>query len=117
MTRIFRLVVHTIALCGFLVLLSGLAIGQTASLAGTVTDTRGAVVSEAEVTVKNTGTGLTRSARTSERGTFSVTNLPVGLYEITVSKTGFKVFRVSNAQVAVAQVLSLNPKLEPGVVT
>src|ERR1051326_7952525 len=93
------------------------ALAQTGSMSGTVSDQAGAVVPGAQVTVQNAGTGLTRTTTTSDGGTFSITDLPAGVYGISVSKDGFKAFKVANAQLTVAQALVLNPKLEPGVVT
>jgi hypothetical protein len=93
------------------------ALAQTGSVSGTVSDQAGAVITDAEVTVQNTGTGLKRMTTTSDSGTFTLTELPAGIYEIDVNKAGFKAFKVSNAQVTVGQPLTVNPKLEPGVVT
>ncbi|HEY6182044.1 MAG TPA: TonB-dependent receptor [Terriglobales bacterium] len=93
------------------------ALAQTGSISGTVSDQAGAVISGAQVTVVNAGTGLTRTTTTSDSGTFNLTELPAGMYEVAVSKDGFKAFKVTNAQVTVAQALTVNPKLEPGVVT
>ena len=81
------------ALCALSVVLSGAGIGYaqytTASLAGTVSDPSGAAVSDARVTVENLETGLQKSTQTGTRGTFSLTALPVGRYQIAVEKQGF----------------------------
>ncbi|HSS95876.1 MAG TPA: carboxypeptidase-like regulatory domain-containing protein, partial [Terriglobales bacterium] len=106
------------AVLSFLVLFGSLtAFAQTGSISGTVSDQAGAVITGAQVTVTNAGTGLTRVTTTSDTGTFSVTELPVGVYSIAVAKEGFKTFRVPTAQITVSQTLGVNPKLEPGVVT
>ena len=58
-------------------------------LTGKVTDPSGAVVAAANVEVKNTDTGMTRSTMTDAQGRFEVPALPVGNYEITVNKERF----------------------------
>ena len=51
---------------------------------GTVTDPSGAVIGGAKVTVKNTGTGLVRSTQTSADGSYSLPELPIGTYNVTL---------------------------------
>src|SRR5260370_39173986 len=73
-------------------LASGNAFAQaTASgtIQGTVTDKSGAVVSGAQVVAKNKGTDLQRTSTTSDTGYYRFELLPVGIYTVTVSKTGF----------------------------
>ena len=90
---------------------------QTATIGGTVTDSAGLVVTGAEVNAKNLATAEKHTVTTSGTGTFSIPSLPVGKYEVTVTKQGFKTFHVPNAEVVVGQILSMGVKLEPGVVT
>src|ERR1035437_4032304 len=72
-------------------LLAGTVWAQvTASITGTVKDTSGAVVPSAAVTVKNLESGLTRTAETDANGSYSLPSLPVGQYEVTGEKAGFK---------------------------
>ena len=63
--------------------------GSTASILGTVSDTSGAPIAEAEVRVKNVGTGLTQTFRTDAQGRFNVPDLGVGSYEAQASEGGF----------------------------
>jgi Carboxypeptidase regulatory-like domain len=67
--------------------LSAQVVGAT--LSGTVTDTSGGVVPNAEVTAKNVSNGITRTATTNGSGLFTVPNLQPGPYEITVAAGGF----------------------------
>jgi hypothetical protein len=118
MTRHFRLVVR--CLLGWtLVLLTGsaLSVAQTGGIAGTVTDTAGAVVQGAEITVRDLSSNATRTVHSSGTGTYSITNLPPDDYEIVAKKASFKVFRVPSITLTVAQVLTVNVRLEPGTVT
>src|SRR5437762_6374722 len=60
------------------------------SIVGTVTDPTSAVVSKATVTVTNTSTGLSREAAADETGYYSISNLPQGTYDLSVSSAGFR---------------------------
>jgi len=60
-----------------------------AGLLGTVTDPSHAVISGATVTVKNASTGASRSTTTDSAGQYQVLSLPVGDYEIHVTRAGF----------------------------
>jgi hypothetical protein len=57
---------------------------------GTVTDPNGAVIPGAEVTVTSPDTGLTRTLMTDDSGTYSVSELPIGVYRVIVKKSGFQ---------------------------
>jgi len=96
---------------------SVLAFAQTGSISGTVTDSAGAVVQGAQVTVKNTGINVSRTTSSGGSGTYSVTDLAVGTYEISVAKDGFKTFVVPGIQLTVAQGLTVNARLELGAVS
>ncbi len=64
-----------------------------AILEGTVSDSSGAVVPDAEVTLGNAETGQMRVARTDAQGFFRAAELPAGAYEIRVSHAGFAPYR------------------------
>lgn len=61
------------------------------SLDGTVYDINNAVVPGAKVTIKNSGTGLSRSLITNEEGRWRAAVLPLGNYEVTAEKEGFAI--------------------------
>jgi hypothetical protein len=61
----------------------------SANLAGTVTDSSGAVVSATTITAKNTDTGLTRNTVSDSAGHYQLFSLPLGPYEVHASRTGF----------------------------
>jgi Carboxypeptidase regulatory-like domain len=104
--------------CIILALLGSLvAIAQTGSIQGTVTDKTGAVIDGASVTVTSLDTKATRVVTTSGTGAYTVPNLPAGHYEIVIKKEGFRTFKVAAAEVTVAQVLAANAQLEPGAVS
>ncbi len=61
----------------------------TGTISGTVFDKSGAVAPDTQVTVTNSGTGLTRRVRTGDSGQFVVNLLPVGVYDVVAEKSGF----------------------------
>ena len=94
--------------------LSYLSIAQTGSIAGTVTDATGAVIPGANVTARNTATNEAHSTTSGASGSYSLPNLSVGPYEITVKKEGFKVFHLPSIELTVAQAFTVDPKLVAG---
>jgi len=62
----------------------------TAQIKGTVTDQSRAAVPSAILTVKNSETGVSRSTVTASDGTYLLPSLPVGVYQVTASKSGFQ---------------------------
>ena len=87
------------------------------TILGTVTDPSGAVVAGAKVTVKNTGTGLERSTETSGDGSYSVPELPIGTYNVTVSQSGFQTFVAKGVSVDVATERRVDSILKTGEVS
>ena len=72
------------------------------TILGTVTDSTGASIAGAAVAVKNVNTGLSRTVTTSDDGTYSVPELPIGTYSVTVEKAGFQAGVVTGLQVEVS---------------
>ena len=72
----------------------------TADVVGRVTDSTGAVVPGAQVTLTNLGTNIARSAVADERGDYVVNLLPIGRYSVRVEVAGFKTFSVELTLVA-----------------
>lgn len=86
----------------------------TGSLLGTVRDQSGAVLSSAQVKVTNAGTNQVRQAITDDRGAYVLTALPVGIYTIEVTFTGFKQSAISNVILQVDQQARVDFTLEVG---
>jgi hypothetical protein len=90
-----------------------LAQGQLGTISGTVTDAQGAVVAGATVEATNIATGDKRTATTSDNGNYSLPNLTVALYNVTVNASGFAPSTVKDVKVSVAfnttQDFALNP--------
>ena len=79
------------------------AYAQRGTIAGTVSDASSAVVQGAEITVRNTATNESHKTTSGATGAYALTNLPVGPYEVSVRKDGFKLFRQPNVELTVAQ--------------
>ena len=65
---------------------------ERATLTGTVTDVSGASVPKAQVEIVSPSTGFERRVDTGDSGVYSITNLPIGTYDVTISHQGFKTF-------------------------
>lgn len=88
---------------------------QTVSgtISGTVTDPSGAIVANAAVQIKNTGTSQTRNGVTNSTGFFSFPALPPGEYVVDVSGSGFQK-ATSNLTLAVGQIVNIKFQLKVG---
>lgn len=102
------------------VTLCWLALGQFAwgqalsTISGTVTDSSGAVVSGATVTVKNDATQVTKTAETSSAGSYTVTDLIPGTYTVTMDLPGFQSSIHSGVGVDVGRSSNVDAVLHPG---
>lgn len=65
---------------------------STGTISGSVTDQNGGVVSAANISIQNTGTGLSRSTVTSVEGYYNFVNVPAGSYEVTAEAASFATF-------------------------
>ena len=83
--------------------------GLTGQISGTVTDTGGGVMPGATVTVKNTGTNLTRDAVTGPDGAFVFPDLLAGTYDIKVTIEGFKTYEQQGLKLGATERLALRP--------
>ena len=82
-------------------------------LDGAVTDSSGAVIQGAQISVANAQTGVTAKAVSSSAGAFNVVGLIPGDYTVTVEAPGFKTFK-TQLTVEVAKVSSINVRMTPG---
>jgi hypothetical protein len=80
----------------FLTATSILAQSDTSSISGTVTDTSGALVPNAQITIHNNATLADRTISSNENGAFTLTNLAPGDYSVRVTKTGFQTTTLSD---------------------
>jgi hypothetical protein len=87
---------------------------ERATLTGTITDQSGATVPGARVTVVSPSTGFERHADTGNSGAYSVTDLPIGTYNVTISREGFKTFEVKGIELFVRQTRTVDAQLQVG---
>jgi Carboxypeptidase regulatory-like domain/TonB dependent receptor len=104
----------TLCLVSFLLLAGATAYAQTAAVTGTITDATSAGVPGATITAKNQATASVRTATTDDSGNYSIPNLPVGNYNVTVEKQGFSTLRFNAIELTVAQNLTLDGMLDVG---
>lgn len=88
-----------------------------AGIQGTVTDSTGAVVMGAKITVTNQETGASQDVTTGDSGFYSALHLAPGPYTVTASLTGFKTKVTKDVQVAAEAIGGVNLVLQPGAVT
>ena len=87
------------------------------SINGTVTDASGAVVQGASVTIRAVATNLEVSAQSKSDGSFTITDLPIGTYEVKLVKEGFETADYPQILVQGSRTTTVNAKLKPGSVT
>jgi outer membrane receptor protein involved in Fe transport len=97
-------------------LVSGPVYAQVAgaTLNGTVADASGAGVPNANVSIRNTATGVVRDVATDSDGFYSAPNLLPGVYDITVSAVGFSTAVQTGLTLTVGAVQALNIPLKIG---
>jgi len=84
-----------------LLLLPSVALAQdTATLTGTVRDMSGAVLPNADVSIKNTATGTVRAVKSNSAGEYVAAALAPGQYNITVMVPGFKGYQAKGSSFA-----------------
>src|SRR5580692_8877356 len=91
-----------------------LAQSDRASITGTVEDSSGSVVSGARVIAINAGDNIPINATTNAMGVYTLLNLPVGRYNLTYSKDGFKKYERSDVNLAISQVAEIDVVLMVG---
>jgi len=89
----------------------------SASLNGTVTDTTGAVVPKAAVTLTNVLTGISQTLPTNDAGRYVFLDIPPGSYSLRVSKEGFATTRQSQFALVVNQTATFDFVLSIGSTT
>src|SRR4029077_6090084 len=96
--------------------LSTVVVAQdVASLTGVVTDSTGAVVSDAEVKLVDTRTNTTHEGKTNALGAYLFSRLQPGPgYEITITKDGFETVKLSDVYLAVNATHTQNAQLKVG---
>src|SRR6266700_465911 len=100
----------------FVFCFSAVLIAQTfrGGIQGTVTDSTGASIAGADVTVKSLDTGLARTVKPDDQGNYLVTELPLGPYSVSAAKNGFGAKVMNGITVAVSANTRADIQLSPG---
>jgi len=88
-----------------------------ATLSGNVTDPSSATISNANVSIKNIETGISRDVTTNEAGFYNAPNLSPGIYEVSASASGFSKLVQTNITLTVGAEQVLNLSLQVGAIT
>ncbi len=116
MNRTMKIAAQWLALLCILAL-AAFAQSDNSSISGIVKDPSGAVVTGANVTVRNEGTGFERKTTTNESGFYTVTNIQPGFYVVVVETTGFKKFEKTRNKLEAALPMQVNVDLTVGQVS
>jgi hypothetical protein len=87
------------------------------TVSGTATDSSGAALPGAQVTLTNTGTGETRTQSTGSEGLYQFVNVIPGQYRLEIEKSGFKHYTRANVVVQVQQDTHIDAAMALGQVT
>jgi hypothetical protein len=117
--RLLRVLAISLLFCFAAMLLSSPLAAQSTfgSISGTVTDTSGAAVADAQVTLISVATSAKQTFTTGPDGLYSFVNLNPGEYTLETEKTGFKHFKRESVVVQVQQAVRIDVPMELGAVS
>lgn len=103
-------------LLGILGLAASLAWAQSSrgTVTGIVTDSTGAVVSDAKISLKNLATNVVRNTTSNNAGVYRYDAVDLGTYELTIEARGFKNFKASTIEIAANRTETMNVSLQVG---
>lgn len=90
------------------------AAGIGGSISGTVKDETGAVIAEATAVVINAETSLRETTLTTNQGAYAFPVLPVGRYDLEITKTGFRPYHRTEITVSTDSSIRIEVTLQPG---
>src|SRR5216683_2049707 len=111
------LVLALFAVTAFLFLPNAHAQQTLGGITGTVTDSSGAVISGATVTLIGDQTKLNRTQTTSTTGSYAFVNLPLGTYTLSFTQQGFQSQNIPSIQVQANRTATVNAELKIGNVS
>ncbi|HUA18890.1 MAG TPA: TonB-dependent receptor [Bryobacteraceae bacterium] len=103
-----------VAICFLLAAVALFGQGGTGTITGTVTDPTGLAVPGANVQATNVETGAVYPVASTAAGNYTISNLPVGTYTLSVKVQGFKTYTHTNLAVTAAQIIRQDVPLEVG---
>ena len=86
-------------------------------ISGHIADATGAVIPGANVTLTNIGTGGVRNTVSTDSGDYAFTAVPIGVYKVAATHSGFKTATSNNVTLQIQQSMRLDFTLEVGAVT
>jgi len=89
-------------------------IAGTGNIQGTVTDSSGAVIPNANVTLSDEATKVQRTTQTSGAGVYLFPDVPIGIYDLSASAPGFKNYVQTKIDLEVGASIAVNPALAVG---
>jgi len=106
---------HVVAVvCLSIFAVSASAQTNLGTITGTITDPAGAVVPNAPIEARNNATGAVYPAASSATGNYTISQLPLGTYELTVTVPGFKKYTRTGITVEAYGIYRIDPVLEVG---
>jgi len=112
---IFATLRHMRVFIGFsaVLFISGISFAQVdrSGLTGTITDVSGGLLPQAHITVVESATGLRRETISNASGSYSVPELPVGIYTVTIEHQGFKKVEFVDVQQVIGRTRTLDAAL------
>ncbi|HEV2323320.1 MAG TPA: TonB-dependent receptor [Terracidiphilus sp.] len=114
-----RLWIFACSLAASILIASPRATAQvdTGSIVGQVSDQTGAVITGAKVTAIEVSTGIAHTTTTGSNGEYILSPLKIGLYNLTVTRQGFRDLVQKNIEVTIQSRLKVDATLQPGSVT
>jgi Carboxypeptidase regulatory-like domain len=90
---------------------------DTGQLTGTVHDSSGAAIANAQVVVSNSSQGINRPTTSNASGDWLVSGLPVGSYDLSITAPGFKKYQARGIVLRIGQKLRADAVLQVGAAT
>lgn len=87
------------------------------TITGTVTDASGALIVGAKVSAANTATGIAAETTTSGAGLFTIPQVTVGVYKVTIEQAGFKKYIQDGVTVSLGQTIRVDASLQVGEIS
>jgi hypothetical protein len=111
-----RLAIFVVLLLGSIMFIGGRAAAQqaTAQLGGKITDSSGAIIVGAEITLRNSQTGVSRKTTSNNSGEYLFTLVPIGNYEMAVKQQSFQTYQQKGITLDINQNAKVDVALRAG---
>jgi hypothetical protein len=90
---------------------------RSGTITGTITDSTGAIVVDADVTAQDEATNVTYTGKTTQAGQYTIPYLAAGTYTVTATKSGFQKYSATGVRLSVAQTVKVDGTLSVGTAT